>query len=64
MGVKIPERDGLKASEEIRRLWAQCQKLWLITAYALAGDREKCLETGMDGSIAKPAQKGDILLRS
>ncbi len=29
MDIKIPERDGLKASGEIRRLWIRDQKLWL-----------------------------------
>jgi CheY-like chemotaxis protein len=32
-----------------------------ITTYALAGGRERCLEAGMDGYIAKPTQKGDLV---
>ena len=58
MDVKMLEMGDLKASREIRRLWAQGPKIVAITVYALAGDREKCLEAGMDDYIAKPVQKG------
>jgi len=60
MDVKMPEMSDLKASREIRRLWTQGPKIVVITAYALAGNREKCLEAGMDYYIAKPVQKGGI----
>jgi signal transduction histidine kinase/DNA-binding response OmpR family regulator len=62
MDVKMPEMDGLLATQEIRRRWpTNGPKIMAITAYALAGDREKCLEAGMDGYIAKPVQKGDLM---
>lgn len=60
MDVKMPEMDGLLATREIRRRWPSGPKIVAITAYALAGDKEKCLEAGMDDYIAKPVQKGAL----
>ncbi|HWQ18151.1 MAG TPA: ATP-binding protein, partial [Methanotrichaceae archaeon] len=45
MDVKMPEMDGLKATQEIRRRWPTYgPKIVAITAQALAEDREKCVE--------------------
>jgi CheY-like chemotaxis protein len=61
MDVKMPEMDGLEAARAIRSMSGILQpKIIAITAYALAGDREKCLEAGMDGYIPKPVQIEDI----
>jgi PAS domain S-box-containing protein len=61
MDVRMPEMDGLKATQEIRKRWPiNGPKVIAITAYALSGDREKCLEAGMDDYIAKPVQKGEL----
>jgi PAS domain S-box-containing protein len=60
MDVQMPEMDGLKATQEIRRCWPKGPKIVAITAYALAGDKEKCLDAGMDGYIAKPVQKEEL----
>lgn len=55
MDVKMPEMDGLQATRIIRQRWPNDgPKVIAITAYALKGDREKCLEAGMDSYLAKP----------
>ncbi|HWQ19609.1 MAG TPA: ATP-binding protein [Methanotrichaceae archaeon] len=62
MDIQMPEMDGLEAARQIRkRLTAEDQPLIVaITAYALEGDRERCLEAGMDGYIAKPVKMDDL----
>lgn len=54
MDVKMPEIGGLETTKIIRQLLSDGPKIIVITASALAGDREMCLEAGMDGYIAEP----------
>ncbi len=54
MDVQMPEMDGLMAAQEIRKLWPKGPRIIAITAYALKGDRERCLAAGMDDYISKP----------
>jgi CheY-like chemotaxis protein len=61
MDVKMPEMDGLAATRMIRRLRPKNgPKIVAITAYALKGDRERCLEAGMDDYIAKPVKMNEL----
>lgn len=61
MDVRMPEMDGFRATEQIRKRWpVNGPRIIATTAYALSGDREKCLGAGMDDYIAKPVQKGEI----
>jgi CheY-like chemotaxis protein len=62
MDVQMPELDGLETTRLIRQ-----DKRWLtlpivgLTAHAMAGDRERCLEAGMNDYIAKPVRLNTLL---
>ncbi len=60
MDVQMPEMDGLEAAKRIRERWHNRPKIIAITAYALEGDMDKCLDAGMDDYISKPIQMDEL----
>jgi CheY-like chemotaxis protein len=57
MDVQMPEMDGMEATARIRaqeKLTGSHQVIVALTAHGMKGDRERCLEGGMDDFITKP----------
>lgn len=59
MDIQMPVMNGFEASEEIRRKNKEIPII-ALTAYALKGDRDKCIESGMNDYLAKPYKMQDL----
>lgn len=60
----MPEMDGFKATRAIRQLGSKVKNplipIIAMTASAMQGDRDKCIEAGMNDFIAKPVLKREL----
>jgi len=60
MDIQMPEMDGIEATQQIRSKQIKQPCIIAMTAYALEGDRENCLNAGMDEYISKPIKKDEL----
>ncbi len=61
--IQMPDMDGFELAAEVRKREAGSGRrlpVIAMTAHAMKGDRERCLEAGMDGYVAKPMQDADL----
>ena len=57
MDIQMPEMDGLSTTMKIRESERETRlhlPIIAMTAHAMKGDRERCIEAGMDGYVSKP----------
>jgi CheY-like chemotaxis protein len=60
MDVQMPEMDGLEAAGRIRSSSGRQPYIIAMTAHAMKGDREVCLEAGMNDYVSKPVRMEEL----
>jgi len=64
MDVQMPEMDGLEATCRIRAELSDDRQPYIIamTANTMKGDRERCLDAGMDDYLGKPFRRDELMM--
>ena len=63
MDIQMPEMDGLMTTLKIRESERETRihlPIIAMTAHAMKGDRERCIEAGMDGYVSKPISSPEL----
>ena len=60
MDIQMPEMDGHMATRNIRRELKSAVPIIAMTAHAMAGEREKCINSGMNDYISKPLNEENL----
>jgi len=62
MDIQMPEMDGWQATREIRSRWPENEgpRIVALTANAMAEDRQRCFDEGMDDYLTKPIQAEEL----
>ena len=65
MDVQMPVMDGIIATQKIRNQKSDIRNIPIIamTAHAMKGDRQRCLDAGMDDYISKPIDVDDLFAK-
>ncbi|NEP73571.1 MAG: response regulator [Okeania sp. SIO2G4] len=63
MDVQMPEMDGIETTSRIHQDYPEEKRPWIIamTANAMQGDRDKCLNAGMDDYVTKPIRRDQLV---
>ena len=64
MDIQMPEMDGFETTNYIRNKMAKNKveiPIVAMTAHALNGDEQKCIDAGMNDYISKPIKKKDLI---
>ncbi|MGB3007250.1 MAG: ATP-binding protein [Chitinophagaceae bacterium] len=62
MDVQMPKTDGITATRKIRERIGMDLPIIAMTAHVLAGERDKCIEAGMNDYITKPLDEEELVI--